>query len=43
MLLVLQHAAEKTWDMRELIARVADDLNLTQAEGIRKSQVVGRS
>lgn len=32
MLPALQHAAEKTWDMRELIAQIADDLNLTQAE-----------
>lgn len=32
MLPVLRHAAEKTWDMRDLVARIADDLALTQAD-----------
>ncbi len=32
MLPVLERSAEKTWIMRELIARMADDLKLTQAE-----------
>lgn len=32
MLPVLEHAAEKTWDMRDLVAQIADSLKLTQAE-----------
>jgi restriction system protein len=32
MLPVLKLAAQKTWDMRDLIARIADDLSLTQSE-----------
>lgn len=32
MLPVLRHSAEKLWSMRELIAKIADDLKLTQEE-----------
>lgn len=32
MLPVLRHCAEQTWSMRELIARIAEDLQLTEAE-----------
>ena len=32
MLPVLRLSAEHPWAMRELVARMADDLNLTQAE-----------
>jgi restriction system protein len=32
MLPVLRLSAEKTWDMRDLVARIADDLDLTEAE-----------
>ncbi len=32
MLPVLRHCAEKTWTMREMVARIADDLGLTQDE-----------
>jgi restriction system protein len=32
MLPVLQRCSEKTWEMRELITRIADDLHLTEAE-----------
>ena len=32
LLRVLQAAAERTWSMRELIARIADELKLTQTE-----------
>ena len=32
MLPVLRLSAEKIWDMRDLITRIMDDLNLTAAE-----------
>ena len=32
MLPLLQHCAEKLWSMRDLIARIADDLGLNQEE-----------
>jgi restriction system protein len=32
MLPVLRHCAEKTWPMREMVARIADDLGLTPEE-----------
>jgi hypothetical protein len=32
MLPVLQHCAEKTWVMRDLVPKMADDLKLNEAE-----------
>lgn len=43
MLPVLRHCAEKTWLMRDLIVRIADDLGLSQEErDVRMPSPTGR-